>query len=243
MGQQFEGKENYVQNLFNSIASNYDRMNLVMTGGLLKYWHKVFVNKADFQKGQRALDICCGTGDLTFLLANQLQGEGEVIGLDFAQSMLEVANQRKSKSSLSNLVSFIQGNALALPFQENQFNITSIGFAMRNVSDISLAVKEMTRVTKPGGKVMCLEVSKPMNPLLRWGFEIYFYKIVPLIGRVVDKGKAIEGKYPAYTWLPQSLVNFPSQEKLAQIFRGAGLKDVRYYCLSGGAVTLHVGVK
>lgn len=239
---QFNDKDKYVKNLFNSIAKNYDIMNLIMTWGMLPRWQKFMLQKTSLKPGGQALDVCCGTGELTLQLRDLVGAKGKVWGLDFSEKMLEVAKEKISETDFTN-ISYVQGDALELPFADNTFDAATTGFALRNVTDISQAIGEMSRVVKPGGRVVCLEVSRPQNPVLRAGFNLYFFKIVPLIGRFVDRGKAIDNKYPAYSWLPESLKTFPDQERLKAIFQGAGLEQVEYYGLGGGAVTVHVGIK
>ncbi|MFZ7103693.1 MAG: bifunctional demethylmenaquinone methyltransferase/2-methoxy-6-polyprenyl-1,4-benzoquinol methylase UbiE [Peptococcaceae bacterium] len=242
MVNQFSDKDKYVKNLFNSIAKNYDVMNLIMTWGMLPRWQKFMLKKTGLKTGGSALDICCGTGELTLKLRDTVGPYGKVYGLDFSEKMLEIANKKAGAGGLQN-VTFVQGDALELPFADDTFNAATNGFALRNVINISRAIEEMARVVKPGGKVVCLEVSRPLNPFLRMGFNLYFFNLVPLIGRIVDKGRAIDDKYPAYTWLPESLKKFPDQEKLKAIFWAAGLEQVAYFGLGGGAVTVHVGTK
>lgn len=217
-------------------------MNFVMTWGMLPRWQKFMLKKAELKPGGTGLDVCCGTGELTFKMEKMVGPKGKVWGLDFSENMLGVAREKLTSQGNKN-ITFIHGDALKLPFQDNSFDAATNGFALRNVVDIAKAIREMARVVKPGGKVVCLEVSRPFNPLLRQGFNVYFFKVVPLIGRLVDKGKRIDGKYPAYTWLPESLKTFPNQEKLKAIFQEAGLKDVEYFGLGFGAVTVHVGIK
>lgn len=239
---QFSNKDRYVRNLFNSIANNYDTMNSIMTWGMLPRWQNFMLKKTGLKEGGYGLDICCGTGELTFKMGKIVGSSGKVWGLDFSENMLAVANAKMAKSGLGN-IQFIQGDALQLPFEDNTFDAATNGFALRNVTDISQAIREMARVVKPGGKVVCLEVSRPFNPILRLGFNVYFFKIVPFIGHVVDKGKAIDNKYPAYTWLPESLKTFPDQEKLKKIFEEAGLVNVQYFGLMGGVSSVHLGTK
>ncbi|QNB46242.1 demethylmenaquinone methyltransferase [Thermanaerosceptrum fracticalcis] len=243
LGEQFEGKEEYVKNLFNSIAPFYDRMNMIMTWGLLKSWQRFVLNLTNLRPGDKALDVCTGTGELAFQMAEKVGPTGEVMGLDLSEEMLSIAREKLVKQYPQRKVIFMEGNALSLPFPAGEFACVTTGFAMRNVVDIPLAVREMTRVCKKGGRVICLEISQPTIPLFRQGFSLYFFHFIPLLGRLVDKGQRIFGRLPAYTWLPESLKKFPDRETLAQIFREAGLREVKYYPLSGGVVTVHVGVK
>lgn len=235
-------KDKYVRNVFNNIAGKYDVMNLVMTWGMLPGWQKFLLKKTRLAEGNKALDVCCGTGELAIQISEKVGPDGHVWGLDFAQNMLNIA-QEKVESLQNNNITFVEGDALKLPFDDDTFDSATNGFALRNVLDISQAIKEMARVVRPGGTVVCIEVSKPTNYLIRIGFNLYFFKIVPLMGKIVDKGKAIDNKFPAYTWLPESLKTFPKQEEIKKIFQGAGLKEVEYFPLGFGAATVYVGVK
>ncbi|MFZ5943025.1 MAG: demethylmenaquinone methyltransferase [Bacillota bacterium] len=239
---QFADKDKYVKNLFNSIAGKYDLMNLLMTWGMLPGWQRFVLKKTALKKGSHGLDVCCGTGELALQMRRIVGEEGQVYGLDFSENMLVVAEEKAKGLAYGNLA-FVQGDALDMPFADNTFDGATNGFALRNVIDIPRTIKEMTRVVKPGGRVVCLEVSRPLNPVLRMGFNLYFFKVVPLIGQIAGKGNTIDNKYPAYTWLPESLKTFPDQEKLKEIFIGAGLEQVEYFGLSGGIVTVHVGTK
>lgn len=239
---QFVGKDRYVKKLFSSIASSYDTMNLVMTWGLLPIWQKKMLKKANLKSDDKALDVCCGTGELTIKLSHIVGQDGQVIGLDFCPDMLEVGNKKIATNNLKG-IKFVQGDALSLPFPNNSFAAVTNGYALRNVVDIKKAISEMARVAKPGGKVICLEASRPKNFFIRQGFDLYFFKIVPLLGKIIDKGKSIDDRYPAYTWLPESLKMFPSQDKIKEIFEEVGLKEVKYYNLLGGASTIYVGTK
>lgn len=242
------GKAEYVRTLFDDIADQYDFFNLVMSGGLLKLWHRAFRHRTGLQPGGRALDICCGTGDLTIIAARQVGPDGHVTGLDFSEEMLAVGERKITRAGVAGWTTLVQGDALNLPFAADSFDAVSIGFAMRNVADINRTLAEMTRVVRPGGRVLCLEISRPMNRLLRGPFLLYFYHVVPLIDRFVRRvgrrRRQVAGvEVKPYTYLPHSLTHFPDQDTLAGMFRQAGLTDVRYYLLTGGVVTLHVGVK
>ncbi|MGE5591981.1 MAG: bifunctional demethylmenaquinone methyltransferase/2-methoxy-6-polyprenyl-1,4-benzoquinol methylase UbiE [Bacillota bacterium] len=236
-----EGKERYVQELFNTIAGEYDLMNQVMTAGMLRFWHKAFLRVTGLRPGDHHLDVACGTGDLSQLTAQQVGERGHVTGLDFSGEMLAVARKRVEGSPLGARIAWVQGNAMDLPFDDNTFDGASIGFALRNVADIRKTLSEMTRVVRPGSNVVSLEISKPRNPVWRALFFLYFYNVVPLIDRLVMHGRS--GRVRPYTYLPHSLTRFPEQQELAEIFREAGLKDVRVIPLSGGMTCLHVGTK
>lgn len=237
-------KEPYIQELFDSIAPYYDLMNLVMTAGLWRYWQWVFRRRMNLKPGQQVLDVACGTGDLTFMAANQVEEQGHVTGLDLSAQMLDIARHKAKQRGLRN-VELVEGNALQLPFEDNRFDAVITGFAMRNVADVDQAVAEMARVTRPGGRVLCLELSKPVSPLIRIPYFFYFFKIVPVIGRFAERRyrRQHQGALGPYSWLPESLKNYPDQEALAEIFRDGGLHQVRYENLMNGIVCIHSGVK
>lgn len=237
------GKEKYIHRLFDTIATRYDLMNLVLTGGLLRYWQRVFRGYTGLRPGNRALDVCCGTGELALIMAQQVGKDGKVYGLDFSRRMLEVAHRKVASSPCAGRIELVEGNALHLPFADDTFNCAAIGFALRNVSDMRRVLAEMARVVTPGGRVISLELTKPENLLFRSGYYLYFYYLVPLLGRLVERGWPAEGGKRPYTWLPHSLTRFPDRHQLAAIFRQAGLVDVVVRPLSGGVVAIHVGTK
>ncbi len=237
-----ENKDQYVHEVFNLIADNYDEMNNIMTWGMLKGWQKVVMEKTRLTYGGSGLDVCCGTGEMAFQMKKKVGPLGQVKGLDFTENMLAIANKKLAETDLVNL-EFVQGDAMALPFADNTFDAATNGFALRNVLDIPKTIAEMARVVRPGGRVVCIDVSRPQNPLFRAFFNVYFFKIVPLIGHMVDRNKAVGGKFPAYTWLAESLKTFPDQETLKSYFIAAGLKEVGYKGLGFGAATVYWGTK
>lgn len=239
---QMENKEQYVQEVFNLIADNYDEMNNLMTWGMLKGWQKVVMEKTKLKAGGRGLDVCCGTGEMAFQMKALVGPSGQVVGLDFTEKMLSIANKKRAEKDWGDL-EFIRGDALALPFADNSFDAATNGFALRNVSDIPSTIKEMARVVKPGGRVVCIDVSRPQNPLFRAFFNVYYFKVVPIIGHIVDGNKAVGGKYPAYTWLAESLKTLPNQKTIRHYFMAAGLKDCNYKGVGFGAATIYWGTK
>ena len=248
-------KARYVQDLFNGIARRYDRMNLIMTGGIWRYWQWRFRKLAGFQPGERVLDVCCGTGDLTFLMARRVGPRGAVTGLDFSENMLAIARRRaealaaKEPGKLAP-ITWTQGDALSLPFDDGDddrgFAAVSMGFALRNVGDIVQALREMARVARRGGRIICLEVSRPKNPLLRAGFHIHFYRVVPILGRMAERRLPQESplrRLRPYTYLPYSLDHLPPPQGILALMKEAGLIEARQIPLTGGVVSLYVGVK
>ncbi len=237
-----EGKSEYVQEVFTEIAGTLHWHWSKMTWGMLKGWQKIVMQKTQLKTGDRGLDVCCGTGEMAFQQREIVGPAGEVIGLDFTQSMLDVANAKLEKLRYKN-VSFVQGDAMALPFEDNSFRAVTNGFALRNVVDIQKTISEMARVTAPGGRVVCIDVSVPKFFLFRWFFNIYYYKFVPIMGHAVDKNKKIGSKFPAYTWLAESLKTLPPQDEIKQMFINAGLDDADYRGVGFGASTIYWGTK
>lgn len=240
-------KQEYINSVFTNIASVYDLMNVIMTFGLVKRWRNYVVDNCGLRQGDCVLDVCTGTGEMVFLLADAVGPTGEVIGLDICKEMLNIAQKKqvffRKRGFQQKQISFLEGNALALPFADNTFNCVITTLALRNVSDTSLAIQEMVRVCKKNGKVVCLEISEPQNYLLKLGFRIHFHILIPLLGRAIGKGQRIVSCYPPYTWLSQSLKGFPQGKEMTRIFQDAGLKDTAFHPLGGGIVTVYYGDK
>lgn len=233
-----ETKAAHVKAVFSDIAENYDLMNSVLSFWQHKLWRRFAMKKMNIRPGQDALDVACGTGDWTLSLARATGPQGSVVGLDFTREMLNVAHTKMVKNNLLDKgVSLLEGDAMDLPFGDNTFDVATIGFALRNVPDILTVLSEMTRVIKPGGQVVSLELSKPEAPIFKSLYYFYFNRILPRVGSLAAKSKK------SYAWLPESLVDFPNRKNLEQMFRQAGLSDVRSYPLTGGIAALHIGRK
>ncbi len=217
--------ENQVQAMFDRIARVYDRMNSVMTAGLDQHWRRRAADLAAVGEGSNALDVATGTGDL----AVELRSRGaDVTGLDFSEEMLTLAREKDPA------VSWRSGNALALPFADEEFDAATVGFGARNFDDLSRGLEEMVRVVRPGGRVVVLEITTPQRPPLSWFFGMWFDRIVPLLGRVA-------GDPDAYDYLPSSVRRFPGPEGLAAHMDAAGLREVRWLLTAGGIIALHSG--
>jgi demethylmenaquinone methyltransferase / 2-methoxy-6-polyprenyl-1,4-benzoquinol methylase len=214
-----------VRGMFDRIAPVYDVMNHVMTAGLDRRWRKLAV-EAVVWPGDRVLDACCGTGDLA--VEAERRG-GRVVGLDFSERMLERARKK------SGAIEWIQGDALALPLGDGEFDAATVGFGVRNLADLEGGLRELARVLRPGGKLAVLEITRPRG-ILRPFFRLWFDVVVPLLGRVLPGGEA-------YTYLPASVRRFPGPDDLSALFGRAGFESVTYRLLGGGIVALHVGVK
>jgi demethylmenaquinone methyltransferase/2-methoxy-6-polyprenyl-1,4-benzoquinol methylase len=222
--------EPQVRAMFDRIARVYDLMNSVMTAGMHHRWRERAVDMAEVGPGDRALDVATGTGDLAIALARRVGPQGRVIGSDFSEQMLELARRK------SDAVEFEWGNALELGYDADSFDAVTVGFGARNFSDLQAGLAEMVRVTRPGGRVVVLEITTPRRPPLSWFFRIWFDRMVPLIGRLA-------GDPDAYSYLPSSVRRFPGPEELAGDLASAGLTDVRWVLTAGGIIAIHSGRK
>jgi demethylmenaquinone methyltransferase/2-methoxy-6-polyprenyl-1,4-benzoquinol methylase len=214
-----------VRGMFDRIAPVYDLMNRLMTAGLDGRWRRRAAAKVVWP-GDRVLDACCGTGDLA--IEAERRG-GRVVGLDFSPRMLERARRK------SGTIEWVQGDALALPFADGEFDAATVGFGVRNLEDLERGLVELGRVLRPGGRIAVLEITRPRG-LLRPFFRFWFDVLVPLAGKILPGGKA-------YTYLPASVRRFPGPEDLSVLLERAGFGDVRYELLGGGSVALHTGAR
>jgi demethylmenaquinone methyltransferase/2-methoxy-6-polyprenyl-1,4-benzoquinol methylase len=225
----------YVREMFAAIAPRYDATNRLLTAGADDGWRKRAVALLGVQRSATVLDLCCGTGDLSFLLA-RLDPTLRIIGADFCEPMLAGARKRQQREDRTSAIAFVEADVMALPYADATFDGATMGFSMRNVVDIIATLRETRRVLKPGARFVNLDVSKAPNALFRRAFNLYFYRFVPFIGGLVGGSKS------AYRYLPNSLTNFPDADELAARFRTAGFRDVGYVRLAGGAVAIHHGV-
>jgi demethylmenaquinone methyltransferase / 2-methoxy-6-polyprenyl-1,4-benzoquinol methylase len=211
--------------MFDRIAPVYDVMNRVMTAGLDLRWRRLTA-EAVVRPGDRVLDGCCGTGDLAVACVRL---GGKVTGLDFSPRMLERARRK------SSAVTWVEGDLLALPFEDGSFDAATVGFGVRNVADLERGLAELARVLVPGARLGILEITTPSG-LLAPFYRVWFDRIVPLLGKLLKGGAA-------YSYLPASVRRFPGPEELADLMRGAGLHGVEYRTFAGGIVALHAGAK
>ena len=214
-----------VRAMFDRIARVYDLMNSVMTAGMHHRWRERAADLARVGPASRALDVATGTGDLAIELARR---GAEVTGLDFSEPMLELARAKAPG------VEWAQGNALELPYGDGEFDAVTVGFGARNFSDLGQGLREMARVTRPGGRVVVLEITTPQKPPLAWFFRLWFDRVVPVLGRVA-------GDADAYTYLPSSVRRFPGPRDLGAGLVEAGLEDVRWVLTAGGIIAIHSG--
>lgn len=243
-----EEKHAYVHDQFERIAARYDLANDVISLGMHRFWKKLAVDvliDGPGRSGNRQqrlsgkyLDVCCGTGDLALRIAERLDRDGEVTGLDFSGNMLEVAKQRTAKheQSLSARTNFVQGDAQNMPFDDDSFDGAIISFGLRNLTQFDRGISEMARVVKPGGFVVNLDLGRAKGAFFAPMFKLYFRHFVPIVGAVLQNDRK------AYTYLPESKSTYPDPEGITKLFQDAGLTNVRHVGLSSGSVALHVGV-
>lgn len=227
------GKNQAVRAMFAEIAPSYDRLNHLLSVNIDKLWRRFTVGKlkdALARPGALALDLCCGTGDLTL----ELEKHAKVIGCDFCHSMLVIGNEKFIAKQVRR-AALAEGDALRLPFADASFDVVTIAFGLRNLESVESGLAEILRVLRPGGRVAVLEFSRPVIPIFRQAFEFYFNHILPRIGSLVS------GSDGAYRYLPASVRHFPDQKRLAGMMGELGYANVRYHNLTGGIAALHLG--
>jgi len=212
--------------MFDRISGVYDRMNSVMTAGMHHRWRERAADLARVGPGDRVLDVATGTGDLAVELDRRVAPGGEVVGMDFSESMLNLARHKAPG------IRFEAGNALELPYSDGEFAAATVGFGARNFSNLPRGLAEMARVTRPGGRVVVLEITTPQRPPLSAFFSMWFDRVVPAMGRLA-------GDPDAYQYLPSSVRRFPGPHDLAAEMAGAGLEDVTYLLTAGGIIAIH----
>ena len=227
-----------VQRMFGEIAPKYDRLNHLLSLNIDRYWRWRTTRIVKATGDHPILDVCTGTGDLAIAFYRANHGHCPVVGSDFCPEMLEIADQKRAKAGIDDSIQFLQADTQNLPFPDDHFQIVSVAFGLRNVSDTDRGLREMTRVCRPGGRVAVLEFSMPRWQPFKAIYGWYFRNVLPRIGQFLARNDSA-----AYNYLPESVGEFPSGEALAERMRKAGLRDVRYYGLTGGVATLYVGTK
>jgi demethylmenaquinone methyltransferase / 2-methoxy-6-polyprenyl-1,4-benzoquinol methylase len=223
-----------VRGMFDRIAGVYDLMNSAMTAGLHHQWRQRAVERAQVGPGSDALDVCCGTGDLALELRRRIGPDGRVVGSDFSEPMLELARRKSGEEGLP--VEFGWADALELPYGDASFDAVTIGFGARNLADLDRGIAEMARVSRPGGRLVILEITRPQREPLAAFYSLWFDRIVPVIGSVA-------GDSDAYSYLPNSVRTFPEPEQLAAKMDAAGYTEIRWLLLAGGIIAIHSGTK
>jgi demethylmenaquinone methyltransferase/2-methoxy-6-polyprenyl-1,4-benzoquinol methylase len=229
---QFAGQ---VNRMFDRVASHYDLLNSVMSAGLHHRWRERAADRAALEPGGSALDVCCGTGDLTLELASRVAPGGSVVGCDFSEPMLDLAREKVAARGAAN-IRFEWADALRLPYDGGRFDAVTVGFGVRNLADIDAGLRELARVLRPGGRLVVLEFTAPRRPPFSTFYSIWFDRIVPVLGRLTNDPAA-------YSYLAESVKSFPDPPGLAAKLDAAGLGGIRYTILAGGIVTIHSGVR
>ena len=230
-------KARRVAGVFHAVADKYDIMNDVMSLGIHRLWKRYTIDAAGAKRGNRVLDLAGGTGDLAAKFARIVGEEGEVILSDINSSMLENGRERLTDLGIGGNVNYVQANAECLPFADNHFDIITIAFGLRNVTNKDAALRSMYRVLKPGGRLLILEFSKPVAPGLAPVYDQYSFRILPLMG------KLIANDADSYRYLADSIRMLPDQETLKGMMEAAGFERVSYTNMTGGIVALHKGYK
>ncbi len=231
-------KELMVQRMFSSAAQQYDLNNTVLSFGIHHYWKRYATGQTGIKEGGKALDVCSGTADIAILMAKRIGPSGHVTAVDLNPEMLEIGKQKVQKYGLGGLISCTLGNAESLQFGENTFDATTVGFGVRNVNNLERAFSEMYRVTRPGGRGVCLEFTQPANRIIKFLYDFYSFTLLPAVGTLISGDRT-----GIYEYLPDSIRKFPPPEPLRQLMLGVGFSEVYYVSLSGGIVAIHVGIK
>lgn len=226
-----------MQKIFSSIAVKYDRINTILTFNIDKSWRRKAVDLCRLEKGQKVLDLCCGTGQMMELICREVGKTTRVTGLDLTEKMLEIGKKRLDGAIGDYSYRLVKGDVLHCPFEDGSFDCATIAFGLRNIPDKGRALSEIARVLKPGGTLVCLELSKPEAPVLKNFYNLYFNHLLPVIGALGTRDKA------AYDYLRDSVNGFYTKEELIEAFREAGFRDTGFRSMTCGAASIHYGRK
>lgn len=232
-----EEKAGRVREVFDSVASRYDLMNDLMSGGMHRLWKRFTIELSSVRPGQTVLDIAGGTGDLAAKFSQRVGPDGHVILADINAAMLSVGRDRLIDKGALNNISVSQADAQFLPYADNSIDCITIAFGLRNVTDKALALRSMHRVLKPGGRLLVLEFSKPTSPLLSQVYDAYSFSALPFMGKLITDDA------DSYRYLAESIRKHPDQETLLEMVEDAGFVDCKYHNMTGGIVAIHRGVK
>ncbi|RYH09211.1 bifunctional demethylmenaquinone methyltransferase/2-methoxy-6-polyprenyl-1,4-benzoquinol methylase UbiE [Tropicimonas sp. IMCC6043] len=229
-------KKGMVHGVFSSVASRYDLMNDLMSGGIHRLWKDAMMDWLAPRPGQRLLDVAGGTGDIAFRFLRRAPDATAVV-CDMTEDMLVEGRKRAEAEHLADRLEWVVGDAMALPFEANSFDVVTNSFGTRNVTRIEDALAEAYRVLRPGGRLMVLEFSQLPNPAMQWAYDRYSYNVIPVMGQVVTRDR------DSYQYLVDSIRKFPDQERFAEMIRNAGFDQVKYRNMTMGVVALHSGWK
>ncbi|MBI5788077.1 MAG: bifunctional demethylmenaquinone methyltransferase/2-methoxy-6-polyprenyl-1,4-benzoquinol methylase UbiE [Candidatus Schekmanbacteria bacterium] len=230
-------KERYVRSLFDGIAPKYDLMNSIMSIGLHNRWRDSAIRKMGVFPGAYVLDCCCGTADFALAAAKSAGAKGRVLAFDFSTEMLVLAKVKIKEQAFENIIRPHQADALKIPVADNSFDFATVGWGIRNLSDMKKGLSEIFRALKPGGKFACLDLGRPVIPVYAQVFYLSFFYLVPKIG------KYVAGNEEAYAYLPTSLHTFPKQKELQKMMEDVGFIKTDYTNLLAGAMAIHYGQK
>lgn len=231
-----EEKAGKVQGVFTSVASKYDIMNDVMSAGIHRIWKEAMMDWLSPRPGQKLLDVAGGTGDISFKFLKRA-GRGHATVLDLTEDMLVEGRKRAEASEMSESLDWITGDAMALPFADNTFDVYTISFGIRNVTRPEDALKEAFRVLRPGGRLMVLEFSQLPNPMMQKAYDLYSFNFIPKMG------KSIANDSESYQYLVESIRRFPDQDTFLRMIKSAGFENASYRNLTMGVACLHSGWK
>ncbi|MGC3938072.1 bifunctional demethylmenaquinone methyltransferase/2-methoxy-6-polyprenyl-1,4-benzoquinol methylase UbiE [Roseobacter sp. EG26] len=229
-------KAERVQGVFSSVASKYDIMNDVMSGGIHRLWKDAMMDWLAPRVGQKLLDVAGGTGDISFRFLKRA-GSGHATVLDLTEPMLVAGRQRAEAEQMQDSLDWVVGDAMALPFDDNTFDVYTISFGIRNVTRPQDALKEAFRVLRPGGRLMVLEFSQLPNPMMQKAYDLYSFNVIPRMGQMIANDR------DSYQYLVESIRNFPDQETFLQMVRDAGFENAKYRNMTMGVACLHSGWK
>jgi demethylmenaquinone methyltransferase/2-methoxy-6-polyprenyl-1,4-benzoquinol methylase len=232
-----EEKVGRVLNHFNTIADHYDFMNTLLSLGIHHLWKRLAVQMLELAPGNRVLDVCGGTGDLAIQAAKRIGSDGRVIIYDINRAMIMAGLPKVANRNFEPRIRYVQGDAESISFPDANFDATMVGFGIRNVTNMKKGFEEMYRVLKPGGKMLCLEFSKPTFTPFRWLYDIYSFYIMPFLGEL------IAGSRTAYTHLPETIRMWPLPDELTEILKEIGFSDVSHRKLTNGIAVIHLAVK
>jgi demethylmenaquinone methyltransferase / 2-methoxy-6-polyprenyl-1,4-benzoquinol methylase len=230
-------KHQAVRRHFNRVAPKYDFMNSLLSMGIQHVWKRAAVGMLDIQPGSKVLDVCGGTGDLAILAARRSGAAGTVVIYDINRAMIQAGRPKIDPYPELNHITYVQGDAEQISFPDNTFDVAMVGFGIRNVTHLKRGLEEMRRVLKPGGKMLCLEFSRPTNPLFRSLYDFYSFNVMPLLGQL------IAGSAESYACLPETIRMFPLPQELAAMLTEIGFEKVRHRVMTNGIAVAHVGVR